>query len=110
MSNEWESNDTEGINTSQEAIKRLKHFNALMNELQEKLDSTTSPMLQEGLEIGIRDCIDNMQSVLTTRTEIDPRDKSQTVATTKNNTTKIVPHKTLLKNPHSKSYKKTQPL
>ncbi|BCZ19357.1 hypothetical protein NHP190012_09990 [Helicobacter sp. NHP19-012] len=55
-------------------------------------------MLQEGLEIGIRDCIENLQNVLTTQTEIDLKDKPQSVqptikvaTTTKNNTIEVVP-------------------
>ncbi|WP_221280073.1 replication initiation protein [Helicobacter gastrocanis] len=76
LAHEWESNDTSSINTSQQTKDTLKHFSTLMASLQEMLDNAPSPTIKEGLEFGIKDCIDKMEGALTAWTEwIDPKDK-----------------------------------
>ncbi|MFC3848536.1 replication initiation protein [Helicobacter baculiformis] len=80
LANKWDSDNTEGVITSQEAIQRLEHFNIIMTTLQESLDNTTNPNLKEHFKKGIKNCIADMQSTLTTWRKAeyrDPKDKLQ---------------------------------
>ncbi|CRF40993.1 hypothetical protein [Helicobacter ailurogastricus] len=69
LSSEWDSDNASGLDTSKSAIERVKHFIGLIAYSEDKLNSTTRPALRESLEKGIKDYIENMQIVLTTRTE-----------------------------------------
>ncbi|WP_285693518.1 replication initiation protein, partial [Helicobacter ailurogastricus] len=112
LAHEWKSDDTSSINTSQKTKDTLKHFSTLMASLQEMLDNAPSPTIKEGLEFGIKDCIDKMEGALTAWTEwIDPKDKPkdtipitefikpQSVKTQEENTLQPQPQEPLAKEP-----------
>ncbi|CRF40976.1 replication initiation protein [Helicobacter ailurogastricus] len=75
LANEWDSDDTMGINTSQYVIKNLKHFTKLITDLETMLDKTTRPGIKQGLKDVVADYIEKMVTMLTTWTnEIEKED------------------------------------
>ncbi|WP_286349543.1 replication initiation protein [Helicobacter felistomachi] len=77
----WGTEDTGGINTSKDAIKKLKHFINYMADLEKFMPKTTRPSVKQELEDGIKDCIKRIEITLTSWTEwIEPKDKPQNLA------------------------------
>ncbi|WP_104708286.1 hypothetical protein [Helicobacter ailurogastricus] len=78
LSKEWDSDDTGGINISQNAISNVKHFMEIITHSENKLKTTTRAILREGLEASIKDGLQSLESTLTIWMEsIDPKDKPQ---------------------------------
>ncbi|GMB89891.1 hypothetical protein NHP190002_05700 [Helicobacter ailurogastricus] len=75
--------DTGGLNTSREAIKSLKHSTNLIAKLEKVALKTTGSDLKQDLQDGIKECIENMEGVLTKWVEwIDPKNKPQDLVST----------------------------
>ncbi|GMB92710.1 hypothetical protein NHP200010_04210 [Helicobacter bizzozeronii] len=85
LANKWDSDNTEGVTTSKEAIQQLERFDALMTTLQSSLNNTTNHDLREHFKNGIKNCIADMQNILIIRKEAectDIKDKPQDLAPT----------------------------
>ncbi|BEG57265.1 hypothetical protein NHP21005_09530 [Helicobacter sp. NHP21005] len=78
LKNEWDSDNTTNTDTLQDTLKKLKHFTGLITNLENMLPKTTRPDIKQDLEDSVKDCIENMQTALTTWMDCVKREDTHT--------------------------------